>query len=51
MFYVYKLTSPSGRAYVGYTGQTVAEAYAAYMAARRVSLQKTLEQKRAVKCE
>ena len=66
MFYVYKLTSPSGRAYVGYTGQTAAsqglkkfwvelrkdpEAYAAYMAARRVSLQKTLEQKRAVKCE
>ena len=25
MFYVYKLTSPSGRAYVGFTGQTVAE--------------------------
>ena len=114
MFYVYKLTPPSGRAYVGYTGQTVAEgmrqhhksrdaggaaahnaqlaqarqnidrsvqarqnidrsvqapaasqglkkfwvelrkdpeAYAAYMAARRASLQETLEQKRAVKCE
>lgn len=25
VFYVYKLTSPSGRAYVGYTGQAVAE--------------------------
>lgn len=25
MFHIYKLTSPSGRAYVGFTGQTVAE--------------------------
>lgn len=42
MFYVYKLTSPSGRAYVGYTGQTVAERWRQHVTRARRGAQHPL---------